>query len=106
MTSWVGCAKGVGAYSQRPVLVCVCFVCTGGKVESEDSPEGGGGGVKSERDKRDIVEQLLGHSLLSSAALTSLSSDYTTLFPYCILLQLNISMSVFLPHTLHLYLKV
>lgn len=26
VTSWVGCAKGVGAYSQRPVLVCVFYV--------------------------------------------------------------------------------
>lgn len=73
---------------------------------NEDSHEGGGGGVavKSERDNRDAVEQLLGQSLLSSAALTSVSPDYTTLFPYCILLQLNISMSVFLLHTLHVYL--
>lgn len=65
---------------------------------------GGGVAVKSERDNRDAVEQLLGQSLLSSAALTSVSPDYTTLFPYCILLQLNISMSVFLLHTLHVYL--
>lgn len=53
----------------------------------------------------DRVEQLSGQSLLNSAALTSVSPDYTTPFPYCFLLQINTNMSVFLLHALPLYLK-
>lgn len=50
----------------------------------------------------DTVEQL---SLLSSAALTPVSPDQTTLFPYYVLLQRNTNMLVFLLHALHLDLQ-
>lgn len=47
----------------------------------------GGGGVRKVKGIRewlaDGVEQLSGQSLLSASALTSVSPDYTTLFPYC-----------------------
>lgn len=64
------------------------------------------GKVKGKREwLTDAVEQLSGQSLLSSAALTSMSPDYTTLFPYCCLLQINTIMMVFLVHAFHLFLK-
>lgn len=71
MTSWVACEKG-------PPSRDVCF-----NLYRRKGSEGGGGGVarKSERDNRDVVEQLLDQPLLSSAAVTSASPDYTTLFP-------------------------
>lgn len=86
------------------------WLCTGGKVAVEDRDRLGEvvlpGKAKGIREKlADTVEQLSGQSLLTSAALTSMSPDYTTLFPYCILLQRNTSMYNILLHTLHLCTK-